>query len=446
VTGSNGGELTVAQLSNLVARALGQLPRGVCVRGQLADLGKGYRGHIFASLRSEGASIRCFVHARIVGGMPAALAEGDTVVLRGRVSWYRARGDIQLIAESITLVDESTRAREAVARLQAALEREGTLQTNRSLRMPGLPRRVAVVGGHCSAAVLDIVTALHRRSPWIAVDVHTTRLQGDGAHLEIASAISSASASGAEVVAVVRGGGASGDFAPFDSVEVCRAIARCRAPVVTALGHEQDRRLADLAAHTAASTPSDAAQHIVPEASRLTVVIADARRRMADALSGKLRGAAGTQAAAAMRLCTSAQLLTTRTRARAGRITLGEHLHRVAAAVSIRHRGLRTASCRGAELIARRISDGRSALRRTRTRNVSTVHTRADAIRASLEMLRHRIRVAHPHNVLARGFVIARDEAETVITVAEAAAAAGTLRLEFNDGTIVVHVSATPNP
>src|SRR5690606_8868669 len=127
-----------------------------------------YKGHIFASLRGDGVGIRCFVHARIVS-RTSPLAEGDTVVVHGRVNWYSTRGDIQLVAESVSLVDETTRAREATARLQAALEREGTLRANRGLRMPELPCRVAVVGGYSSAAVLDIVTAIHRRAPWIQV-------------------------------------------------------------------------------------------------------------------------------------------------------------------------------------------------------------------------------------------------------------------------------------
>lgn len=442
---TDGVELTVAQLSNLVAGALGTLPRGVSVRGQLADLGRGYMGHVFASLRSEGASIRCFIHGRVVRSMSQALAEGDTVVVRGRVNWYRVRGDIQVVAESVTLVDESTRAREAIARLQAELEREGTLRNNRSLTMPKLPRRVAVVGGHSSAAVLDIVTALHRRAPWIAIEIHATRLQGDGAHLEIVSAITAAAESGADVVAVVRGGGASGDFMPFDSPHVCRAIARSRVPVVTALGHEQDRRLADLAAHTAASTPSDAAQYIVPEASQLSVAIAESRRRMADALSARLRIATGAQTSAAMRMCTVAQLLTTRARARAGRTTLDQRLRRVAAAVRARHIALRIEGHRGPELMVRRIAAVRSGVLRTQARNTTTLCTRAAAIRTALDSMRHRMRIAHPHNVVARGFVIARDGGGTVITGTEAASAAGTMELEFADGTILVHVTTPPS-
>jgi exodeoxyribonuclease VII large subunit len=438
-------ELTVSELSNLVACALGGIPRKVTVRGQLGDLGRGYKGHLFASLRGDGVGIRCFVHARILARMRGPLAEGDTVVVHGRVNWYRARGDIQLVADSVSLVDETTRARDIIARLQAALELEGTLRANRGLRMPELPCRVAVVGGYSSAAVLDIVTAIHRRAPWIEVTVHPTRLQGDGAHLEIASAVAAAAATAADVIAVVRGGGASNDFAPFDTKEVCRAIARASVPVVTALGHEQDRRLADLAAHTAASTPSDAARHIVPDASQLRVAVASARHRMVRALSQSLVGAEAVRTAAAMRLCTSAQRLTTGTRGRAARLTLDQRLARVAAAVRGRHLGMRTEVQRCVETIVRRISAMRDTVLRTRAQNSMTLRTRAETMRATLDVLRHRMHVAHPHNVVARGFVIARDRDGNVITQAEAAVTAGVLQLEFGDRTIFVHVSTTPS-
>lgn len=436
-------ELTVAELSRLVDSALRGIPRTVIVRGQIGNLGRGHMGHLFASLREDRIGVRCFIHARVVDRMPVSLAEGDTVRVSGRITWYGTRGDLQLVADSVSVIDDTTRAREAIARLQADLEREGVLRANRSLRMPELPSRVAVVGGHSSAAVLDVVTALHRRAPWVAVEVHATRLQGDTAHLEIAAAIEAAADSGADVVAVVRGGGANGDFAPFDTPELCRAIAHCRVPVVTALGHEQDRRLADLAAYTAASTPSDAARHIVPEASQLRTGVASVRHRMTRALIRTLSDSQSSRASTVMRLCSSAQRVTASTRGRAARIALDQRIARAAAAVHRRHLDLHNGLHRGVEAVARRLSAVRDTSLRTRTRNTETLRTQADAIRDTLEMLRHRMRVAHPHNVIARGFAIARDRHGNVISSAEAATGAGTLQLEFNDRTIIVHVSTT---
>lgn len=441
-----GHELSVDDLSRLVACAVDGLPRRVTVRGRLGDLGTGYKKHVFASLRGSDVAIRCFIHARIAERIPARLAEGDTVVIRGRVSWYRARGDIQLVADSVSMVDDSTRAREAVARLQAALEREGTLRMNRGLRMPRMPRRVAVVGGHSSAAVLDIVTAIHRRAPWIGVDVHTTRLQGDGAHLEIAAAIAAAAGSGADVIAVVRGGGATGDFMPFDTAEVCRAIAGSRVPVVTALGHEQDRRLADAAAHTAASTPSDAARHIVPDASQVRTTVASARHRMGRALAQSLADAQSTRTAAVMRLSSSAQRITASICARVARVGLDQRLMRVVLAVRGRHVGLHRAVSRSAENVERRVQAIRDTSVRTQTRNADAVRSRTGAMRAALHALQHRIQVSHPNAVIARGFVIARDPDGAVVTRAEDAAAAGVLHLEFSSGTIIVHTSTPPSP
>jgi exodeoxyribonuclease VII large subunit len=439
-------ELSVPELSHLIRGAIRGIPQTVLVRGPLVDLGRGYRGHIFASLREGGVGVRCFIHARVVARMPGPLAEGDTVVIHGRLSLYKSRGDIQLVADCVSLVDDSTRARQATVRIQVALEREGVLGANRRVQMPDLPRAIAVVGGHNSAAVLDIVTALHRRAPWVGIEMHPTRLQGDGAHLEIAAAINAAAASSADVIAVVRGGGANGDFAPFDRPEVCRAIAAAGVPVVTALGHEQDRRLADLAAHTAASTPSDAAHHIVPDARDLRAMIASARRNMAHALAQSIRAAEAARTSAATRLSTSAQLVTTRARARAERVCLDQRISRVAAALSARHIGARARLVQDVETIARRASVMRADMLRSRSQHATTLRARSGSMRRELDALRHRIHVAHPLNVVARGYVIARDHDGNVITGGEAALATGWLELQFGDRRVVVTVSNTPQP
>lgn len=438
----SGTELTVAQLSGLVAGAIRGLPKTVVVRAVLADIGRGYAGHVFAVLRDDTAAVRCFVHARVAAALNG-VAEGDTVVVRGRVALYKARGDIQLVADTVELVDESTRAREAAARMQVALEREGVLGANRRLRMPELPRAVAVVGGHSSAAVLDIVTALHRRAPWVGIGLYPTRLQGEGAHQEIANAITAAASSGADVVALVRGGGASSDFAPFDEAVVCRAIAAAGVPVVSALGHEQDRRMADLAAHTAASTPSDAARHVVRDVADLRLATASARRRMANALVQAAQRVQTARTAALKRLSTSAQLLTTRVRARAARVCLDQRISRVAAGVRARHAGSHDRLRRSLPTLSRRASALRDAVLRTEARNATALRTRVASRRDTLDVLRHQVQVAHPLHVVARGYVIARDRNGNVIADAGTATSAGWLELQFRDRTVVVTVSTT---
>jgi exodeoxyribonuclease VII large subunit len=432
-------ELTVPELSNLVAGAIRGVPRNVAVRGQLVNVGQGYKGHLFACIAGGGVVIRCFIHARLVDRLPGSLAQGDTVVVHGRVGWYGLRGEVQVTADAVTLVDETTRALRAAAALKATLEREGLLRANRSLKMPELPHCLAVVGGHSSAAVLDIITAVHRRAPWVAIELHSARLQGTGAHLEIASAITAAAASGADVVAVVRGGGASGDFAPYDTAEVCRAIAQSCVPIVTALGHEQDRRLADMAAHTAASTPSDAARHIVPDASQLRVAAVSARRRMAASLARSLVGVESVRAAAATHLSASARLVTSHARARAQRASLDQRIATATAAAGVRHREARARFRHITEAITRRLSGSRESVARTREQNATSVRMRVATMRAVLDGLRQRVRASHPDSALSRGFVIARNRDGSLITRAEAAAAGG-LQLQFSDGTVHVHV------
>lgn len=428
-----------AEVSALVERAVQGLLRDLLVRGDLINVSHG-RLHAFAGLRDRGIVLRVFIHARVLRRLAPLPPEGTAVVIRASPAWYRFRGDLQLVVDDLRIVDARRARHETIARLRAELAADGLMDANRRLPLSRLPAHVAVVGGETSAAVLDVLHAVHRRAPWTRITLHTTRLQGSGAARDIAAAIGQAAASGAQAVAVVRGGGGKDDFTPFDTREVCTAIAHAPVPVVTALGHEQDRSLADAAAHSSASTPTDAARLLVPDGTHLKRDLASARNRLRLALE-RAQGCS-TEAAdrLAHRLASNVQNVLQRTRTR---FMASDPRRQVSSLRALAGRERQKAG----ELIQRlcRSAAHKSEIERSRVRGLAAGATRSlvESLRSrrdAFDGLSTRLTLAHPDAVVARGFVIARDAGDLPITSSWDARTEGEFDLQFSDGTVRVQV------
>lgn len=430
--------LSVYQLSRLVGSALASVPAHVVVRGELVNIVHGTRGHLFAALRGGGVAIRCFVHARVVASLNAMPVEGDTVDIGAKVEWYRMRGDVQLLVSSLDLVDERTRYREQVSRTHARLEAMGALTRNRQLLLPPMPGSVAVVGGAGSAGVLDLLTAIHRRAPWVGVHLYQTQLQGVGAERAIAGAIRAAAASGADVIAVVRGGGAHEDFRPFDSVDVCLAIADSALPVLTALGHEQDRRLADLVAHTSASTPTDAARHLVGDVKDVREAVRNARLRIARAIQQVHGRTVYHFTSHTGRVNGAAELLTARARARVARIGLTQRTHGLLGSSALRRTQASSHTSRSLRAASSKVQLARARTTRARDQVIRELQRILDRCALQSSAARARVDAAHPLRIVGRGFVAVTDESGSPVTDVAAARSTKMLTLQFRDGAIQV--------
>ncbi len=269
---------SVGELADAIANAVRASFRDeVWVRGEIHDLSRPASGHVYLTLveeRPEGgrASLSVMLSAankvavnraltRAGGGV--RMVDGTEVRIRGRLDWYAPRGQLQLRMTAIDPAYTLGQLEMARAELLARLESEGLLRSNAALAMPLVPLRVGLITSRGSAAEADFLDELaHSGIAFhvIAVDV---RVQGVGAPRQIASGIASAAARACEVIAVVRGGGARTDLASFDDEQVARAIALSPVPVLTGIGHEIDRSVADDVAHTSAKTPTAAAQHLV---------------------------------------------------------------------------------------------------------------------------------------------------------------------------------------
>ncbi|ROR34890.1 exodeoxyribonuclease VII large subunit [Inmirania thermothiophila] len=290
MTADAGREIYTVSRLNREARAL--LEEGfplLWVEGEVSNLARPRSGHLYFTLKDASAQVRCaFFRNRHRPGMPA-LADGMQVLVRARVSLYEARGDYQLLVESVEEAGDGA-LRRAFEALKARLAAEGLFDADRKRPLPRLPRAVAVVTSPTGAAIRDILHVLARRFPAVPVYVYPTAVQGEGAAAQIVAAIRRAGRERrADVLILARGGGSLEDLWPFNEEAVARAIRACPIPVVSGVGHEVDVTIADLAADLRAPTPSAAAELVVPDRGEWRARLARDRERLAQAARRLLR-------------------------------------------------------------------------------------------------------------------------------------------------------------
>ena len=250
-----------------VAEWIGRLGE-VWVEGQVAQLSRrGGAATVFLTLRDPAADLSVPVTcAREVADRPGLeLAEGARVVVRARPDYYIARGSFSLRATEIRAVGlgELLARIERTRRLLAA---EGLFDAVRKKPLPFAPRVVGVVTGRESAAERDVLVTARRRWPAVRFAVHHCAVQGLNAASSVIEGLRRLDADPeVEVIVLARGGGSVEDLLPFSDEGLVRAVADCRTPVVSAVGHETDTTLVDHAADVRAATPTDAAHRVVPE-------------------------------------------------------------------------------------------------------------------------------------------------------------------------------------
>ena len=226
---------------------------------------------VFFTLRdpASGACLSATIQRRRFDGLDLALTDGERVLVQGKAELYEAKGTLNFRAVTIERIGLGDHLA-AIERLKRALATEGLFAAERKRAIPAFPRAVGVVTGADAAARGDVVTGLQARFPAAHIVIAETRVQGAGAPRAIAAAIARVAAHPeVDVVIVARGGGSFDDLLPFSDEVVVRAFAGCPVPIVSAVGHEQDTPLCDLAADVRASTPTAAARLVVPDLSSL---------------------------------------------------------------------------------------------------------------------------------------------------------------------------------
>src|SRR6202167_1261290 len=278
----------VRTVLRMVGEWVGRLGR-VWVEGQIAELNRRGNG-VFLTLRDPGAAVsaRVVCTRAVFDANDPPPAEGARVVIWARPDFNVARGSFSLTALEIRAVGIG----ELLARLERlrrSLAAEGLFAAERKRPLPFLPGMVGLICGRDSAAERDVLKNAAQRWPAVRLRVEQGAVQGPYAVAEIVEALQQLDADPAvDVIIVTRGGGSIEDLLPFSDETLIRAVAACRTPVVSAIGHEQDAPLLDYVADLRASTPTDADKRVVPDVSEQLALIGQLRDRARRVVTGWL--------------------------------------------------------------------------------------------------------------------------------------------------------------
>jgi exodeoxyribonuclease VII large subunit len=310
----------------------------VCVEAEIGDLSKPSSGHWYFSLKDGRSQLRCAMFRRANLSVKFQPKVGDSVIVRGLLSIYEARGDYQLIVDHMEASGDGILQRELEA-LKQKLQAEGLFDPARKLSVPEHCEKIGVITSPTGAAIEDIISVLGRRSPSSSIALFPVQVQGALAAQQIADAIDHANAlvdtkqRALDVLIVGRGGGSLEDLWCFNDEIVARAIARSTLPIVSAVGHEIDFSVADLVADVRAATPSQAAELVTRDSLEWLQLIDSHAARLKLLTQQKLNERRATVANLRARLTHPRQRLTliqeqlSRAKERAG-LLIRQHLMR----------------------------------------------------------------------------------------------------------------------
>jgi len=280
---------SVSELTTRIRDLLEEEFPSVWIQGEVSNFRSAPSGHFYFTLKDDAAQIRCVMFKTQSRFLKFRLEDGLNVIGWGRVSVYSLRGDYQLIFDTMEPAGFGSLML-AFEQLKKRLASEGLFDPQRKKAIPRFPRRVGLVTSPRGAAVRDMIRIVMRRFSGTHILVSPATVQGDRAPDEIVAGIRRLCQAGdVDVIILGRGGGSVEDLWAFNDERVVRAVAACPVPIVSAVGHETDFTLTDFAADLRASTPSAAAELLVPDRREL----ADGIAHLAARLSNSVRSALG---------------------------------------------------------------------------------------------------------------------------------------------------------
>lgn len=258
-----------------------QFPQ-ILFRGEISQIQIAQSGHVYYTVKDETAQISCVMWAGTARTLTFRPQTGTKVRCHGRPNIYSGSGRFQLVVSRMLLDGEGELQRKFLE-LKARLEQEGFFAPERKRPLPFFPKAVGIVTSKTGAVIHDMMVKIRERFPSMPVYLLDTRVQGEGAANEIASAIRELDAAKVvDVVIVARGGGSLEDLWAFNEEAVVKAVFGCSVPVVSGVGHEVDVTLCDLAADVRAPTPTAAAEMVVPRIDDLLSRVSELERRLFD--------------------------------------------------------------------------------------------------------------------------------------------------------------------
>ncbi|MBN9405913.1 MAG: exodeoxyribonuclease VII large subunit [Burkholderiales bacterium] len=424
----------VGALARAVADALDARFNPVAVRGEVSGFARAASGHCYFTLKDAGGQLRCAMFRRAASLLQFTPREGDQVEVRARLSVYEARGDLQLVVESMTRAGQG-QLFEQFLRLKARLEAEGLFDAGRKRALPAQPRGIGIVTSLGAAALHDVLTALARRAPHIPVLLAPAPVQGEGAASGLRDALSklyllAQTGSGLEadlsnklqippieLILLVRGGGSIEDLWAFNDEQLARTIAASPVPVIAGIGHETDFTIADFVADLRAPTPTAAAELAsAPRAQQLAELQA-AEQRLQRALQRRLDAEAQRVDHLAARL------------GRPSGAVAAEQLRLARWGQRLQHAG------------AWRLQQERDRLARSAERLPAALQRALQAQQQRLERAELRLGLLDPRLVLERGYAWLQDASGQPVTRARQTQAGQALAATLADGTVEMTVT-----
>lgn len=428
---------TVSELGVVLRAALEQaMPYGVWVEGEISGISRSRNGHVYFDLTepSEVPGALPLATVPVVlfrdnrdrvnrllkrHGNPIRMSDGVRIRIQGVVDYYPPQGRIQLRMSAIDPTFTLGMLAAERDALMAALSEAGLLRANAGRPLPALPLRIGVVTSLGSAAHADVTTVFTRSDFAFTLVEVDTPVQGSGAEGAVAAAIEAALGAGAELVIVARGGGSKTDLAVFDHELVARAIATAAVPVVTGIGHDIDRSVADEVAHTATTTPTAAAQFVVAR-------VADWLERLAACERAVITG---------------------------GQRAVARAEHRVA----LSRRGIATAAINAVDRADERLAHASARLRRSARRADTRARAQLDLAVARIDVARRhalrraddrvglveaRVRALDPAVALARGWSITHTDDGRVLRSVDDVTPGSVLTTRIADGTVTSTITS----
>ena len=284
--------LTVSRLTAGIQGLLETAFPDVWVSGEISDLARPRSGHVYFSLKDDAAQIRGVVWRSAAAALRFELEDGQEVVCNGGLDVYAPRGTYQLIVRRIEPLGLGV-LEAALRKLQEKLAKEGLFDARHKKPLPETITRIAVITSPTGAAIRDFLQVLTRRGGGVDVLIVPTLVQGEGAALQMARGIAMVNmlADPPDCIVLTRGGGSMEDLWAFNEEPLVRAVFASRIPVVSAVGHEIDVTLSDLAADVRAATPSEAAELTVASADESLAAMGHLRDRLRGAIRGRLESA-----------------------------------------------------------------------------------------------------------------------------------------------------------
>lgn len=384
---------SVAQLSEYISKKLYRDPflSSVCVVGEATNFGMSSIGHAFFSLKDGDNMIGCIAYDFAHSGYQDVVADGALLKLYGRIMYYKKTGAVQLVMERAELQGTG----DLFARFEQTklkLAREGMFDASHKRPLPAFPLHLGVVTSTSGAVMYDIINVATRRFEGVRITIYPVQVQGSGAAKQVCDGIAFFNAQRkVDVIIVARGGGSFEDLFTFNEEIVARAVYDSEIPVISAVGHETDYTLCDMAADLRAPTPSAAAELAVPEKQAIRDYIGKSRSDMRLALRAWLQGCERELAA-------------------------------------------QQGSLRAAPL-SRRLEQLRLQISAECGIMKSTVRARLERYTLTVEKYADTLQSLNPRSVLQRGYAIVHD-AQGVVT--SSCQAGRNMEIEFADGRVAV--------